>query len=112
MKEHRKTSSHAAARSLQDISDANLSMLVFPDYMQDNDLWIALQDYQHEDWHTLVMLLKLYNQHICHVIHSVDQSKLNNYWIDYEDCRVTLDAMIRGYINHLNLHFGQIHELI
>ena len=87
-------------------------MLVFPDYTQDNDLWIALQDYQHEDWHTLVMLLKLFNQHICHVIRSVDQSKLNNYWIDYEGCRVTLDTMIRGYINHLNLHFGQIHELI
>ena len=36
----------------------------------------------------------------------------NNYWIDYEGCRVTLDAMIRGYINHLNLHFGHIHELL
>ena len=35
-----------------------------------------------------------------------------NYWIDYEGCRVTLDTMIRGYINHLNLHFGQIHELL
>ena len=34
-------------------------MLIFPDYTQDNDLWIELQDYQHEDWHQLVMLLKV-----------------------------------------------------
>ena len=87
-------------------------MLVFPDYTQDNDLWIALQDYQHEDWHTLVMLLKYYNEHICHLIRSVDETKLDNYWIDYEGNRVTLAAMIRGYIGHLNLHIGQIHELI
>ena len=55
------------------------------------------------------MLLKLYNRHI---IRSVDTSKLNNYWLDYEGCRVTLDAMISGYISHLNLHLEQIHELL
>ncbi len=92
--------------------NTEMGMLVFPDYTQDNDLWIALQDYQHEDWHTLVMLLKYYNDHICHIIRSVDETKLNNYWIDYEGCRITLDAMIREYVNHLNLHFGQIHELL
>lgn len=82
------------------------------DYTQDNDLWIALQDYQHEDREMLVMLLNLYNQHICHVISSVDETKLENYWVDYEGCRVTLDDMICGYVNHLNLHIGQIHELL
>lgn len=45
-------------------------------------------------------------------IRSVDETILNNYWIDYEGCRVTLDAMIRGYLGHLNLHVKQIHELI
>lgn len=25
-------------------------LLFFPDYRQDNDLWIALQDYQNADW--------------------------------------------------------------
>lgn len=84
-----------APRCGHSMPNTEMGMLVFPDYTQDNDLWIALQDYQHEDWHTLVMLLKLYNQHICHIIRSVDTSKLNNYWVDYEGCRVTLDAMIR-----------------
>ena len=101
-----------APRCGHSMPNTEMGMLVFPDYTQDNDLWIQLQDYQHEDWQQLVMLLKLYNQHICHVIRSVDKTKLNNYWVDYEGCRVTLDAMICGYINHLNLHFVQIHELL
>ena len=101
-----------ASRCGHSMPNTEMGMLVFPDYTQDNDLWIQLQDYQHEDWQQLVMLLKLYNQHICHVIRSVDKTKLNNYWVDYEGCRVTLDAMICGYINHLNLHFEQIHELL
>lgn len=98
-----------APRCGHSMPNTEMGMLVFPDYTQDNDLWIALQDYQHEDWPTLVMLLKLYNRHI---IRSVDTSKLNNYWLDYEGCRVTLDAMISGYISHLNLHLEQIHELL
>ena len=101
-----------APRCGHSMPNTEMGMLVFADYTQDNDLWIALQDYQHEDWHTLVMLLKYYNKHICHLIRSVDETKLDNYWIDYEGNRVTLAAMIRGYIGHLNLHIGQIHELI
>lgn len=101
-----------APRCGHSMPNTEMGMLVFPDYTQDNDLWIALQDYQQEDWHQLVMLLKYYNQHICHIIRAVDQTKLNNYWTDYEGNRVTLDAMIRGYIRHLHLHMGQIHELL
>ena len=86
-----------APRCGHSMPNTEMGMLVFPDYTQDNDLWIALQDYQHEDWQTLVMLLNLYNRHICHVIRSVDETKLKNYWIDYEGFRITLDAMIRGY---------------
>ena len=101
-----------APRCGHSMPNTEMGMLVFPDYTQDNDLWIQLQDYQHEDWQQLVTLLNLYNRHICHVIRSVDETKLNNFWIDYEGCRVTLDAMIRGYVKHLDLHFGQIHELL
>ena len=101
-----------APRCGHSMPNTEMGMLIFPDYTQDNNLWIDLQDYQHEDWQQLVMLLKLYNQHICHVISSVDQTKLNNYWIDYEGCRVTLDAMIRVYIFLFILHFGYIHELL
>ena len=101
-----------APRCGHSMPGTEMGMLVFPDYTQDNDLWIQLQDYEHEDWLTLVMLLRLYNRHICHVIRSADETKLDNYWLDYEGCRVTLGEMMCGYIDHLNLHFGEMHELL
>ena len=101
-----------APRCGHSMPNTEMGMLVFPDYTQDNDLWLELQDYQHEDWDTLLSLWKYYNLHICQIIRSVDETKLNNYWIDYEGCRVTLEDMIIGYTNHLNLHLEQIHELI
>ncbi|MCD7975661.1 MAG: DinB family protein [Tannerellaceae bacterium] len=86
--------------------------LIFPDYTQDNDLWIALQDYQHADWNHLVQLWKFYNLHIIQVIRSVNPDTLSNYWTDSQGNRVTLQAMIEGYISHLYLHMDQIRELI
>jgi hypothetical protein len=87
-------------------------VLVFPDYQQDNDLWIALQDYQNADWQTIIQLWKMYNLHIIQVIHSVDQATLNNYWQNFEGTPVTLQQMIEGYPVHLELHLNEIHELI
>ena len=86
-------------------------LLFFPDYRQDNDLWIALQDYQNADWANLIQLWKFYNLHIIHVIHSVDVTKLDNYWCDFEGTKVTLKEMIEGYLDHLHLHMKEIHEL-
>lgn len=86
--------------------------LTFPDYRQDNDLWIVLQDYQQTDWTNLVQLWKFYNLHIIQVIKSVDQTKLNNYWTDFEGTNVNLNNMITGYLWHLNLHINEIQELI
>lgn len=87
-------------------------LLVFPDYRQDNDLWIALQDYQHADWHDLVQLWIYSNLHIIQVIKAVDQTRLDSYWCDFEGNKVTLKEMIDGYLDHLNLHVNEIHELI
>lgn len=88
------------------------SDLVFPDYRQDNDLWIALQDYQNEDWTILIQLWKYFNLHMIQVIKSVDQSKLDNSWHDFEGTKVTLQQMIEGYLWHINLHLNEIQELI
>jgi tRNA splicing ligase len=85
--------------------------LIFPDYRQDNDLWIALQDYRHADWESLIQLWKYYNLHIIQVIKSVDLTKLDNYWHDFEGEKVTLREMIEGYLSHLHLHINEIYEL-
>lgn len=87
-------------------------ILEFPDYRQDNDRWIALQDYQNADRMNLIQLWKYYNLHIIQVIRSVDTSKLNNCWYDFEGTKVTLKQMIEGYLEHLHLHMDEIHELI
>ncbi|MDD6253658.1 MAG: DinB family protein [Candidatus Cryptobacteroides sp.] len=94
------------------IPDGERGLLVFPDYTQDNDLWIHLQDYQREDWDTLVSLWKFFNLHVAHIINAVDRTKLSSYWLDYEGHQVTLNDMILGYTDHLRLHIGQIHELM
>lgn len=86
--------------------------LVFPDYTQDNDRWIAIQNYQHAEWVDLIQLWRYYNLHIIHVINNVDKSALNNYWIDGECTAVTLENMIRGFLSHLHLHMREIQEII
>lgn len=50
------------------------SPLTFPNYATfgNNDRWIAIQDYQNEDWMTLVQLWKYSLLHICHVIENVN----------------------------------------
>lgn len=86
--------------------------LNFPDYQQDNDLWISIQDYQNEDWNTTIQLWKYYNMHMIQVINSVDQTKLDNSWQSFENKTVTLRQMIEGYLEHMELHFNEIQELI
>jgi len=88
------------------------SDLIFPDYRQDNDLWIALQDFQNEDWNILIQLWKYFNLHMIQVIKSVDQSKLDNYWHDFEGTKVTLKQMIEDFLCHIDLHLNEIQELI
>lgn len=101
-----------APRVGHSIPNGERGLLIFPDYTQDNNLWIDLQDYQHEDWNTLIQLWKYFNLHIVHLIRSADATKLNNYWLDYEGNQVTLRQMIEGYTGHLELHIRHIHELI
>lgn len=87
------------------------SKLVFPDYTQDNDVWIAIQNYQESDWVELVNLWKYYNLHIIQIIKNIDASKLGNTWADFEGNIVTLENMVNGYLGHLHLHMGEIEEL-
>ncbi|SHE79014.1 DinB superfamily protein [Mariniphaga anaerophila] len=82
--------------------------LVFPDFQQDNDLWISLQDYQDEDWDNLVFLWKYYNRHLSHVICSLNLDKIENTWNNFEGTRVTLEQVIEGYLWHLELHLKEI----
>jgi hypothetical protein len=90
------------------------SPLIFPNYATfgNNDRWIAIQNYQNENWKTLVQLLKYSLLHICHVIKNVEADKLNNEWISGPGEKVTLKSMIIDFPRHLKLHLSEIDELI
>jgi hypothetical protein len=88
--------------------------LIFPNYATfgNNDRWIAIQDYQNEDWMALVQLWKYSLIHISHVIKNVRSDKLNNEWISGPGEKVTLTMMIVDFPRHLKLHLSEINDLI
>lgn len=90
------------------------SPLTFPNYATfgNNDKWIAIQDYQNEDWKNMVQLWKYSLLHLCHVIMHVDTGKLKNEWIAGPGETVTLEDMIKDFTRHLNLHLSEINDLI
>lgn len=90
------------------------SSLVFPNYATNgnNDRWIAIQNYQNEDWNILIQLWKYSLMHISHVIKNVKSDKLSNEWISGPGEKVTLESMIIDFPGHLKLHLSEINELI
>lgn len=92
----------------------NMSPLIYPDYanLGNNDRWIAIQNYQNENWENLVQLWKYSNLHIAHVIDNVNPEKLNNEWISALQQQVSLKAMILDYLSHFKLHLNEIEDLI
>lgn len=86
----------------------------FPNYATNgnNDRWIAIQDYQHENWYNLVQLWKYANLHLIHVILNVDESKLENHWISSETKLISLRENIEYYPQHFELHLKEMEDLI
>lgn len=86
----------------------------FPNYATfgNNDRWIAIQDYQHEDWQNLVSLWKYMNLHLVHVIRNIDPEKLRNQWQSSATELITLHQNIDGYLPHFELHLKEIEVLI
>ncbi len=90
------------------------SPMKFPNYASNgnNDRWIAIQDYQHEDWNSMIQLWKYINLHLSHVIQHVDPSKLNHKWQYDENRLISLEEGIVDYLRHFRLHLAEIDELI
>ena len=90
------------------------SPVSYPDYanLGNNDRWIAIQNYQEEDWEELVRLWAAVNRHLVHLIQHIDESKLDQYWISALKEKVTLREMITDYPRHFKLHINEISALI
>ena len=90
------------------------SPLAFPNYATfgNNDRWIAIQNYQEEDWTSMLQHLRFSLLHLCHVIRNIDESLLDNQWIAGPDRHITLGEMINMFVPHFKLHLGEIDELL
>jgi len=90
------------------------SPVEFPNYASNgnNDRWIAIQNYQDENWENLIQLLKYMNWHLVHVIENINHVKLENEWIASHNNKVTLEAMVVDYLRHFELHLKEINDLI
>ena len=86
----------------------------FPNYATfgNNDRWIAIQNYESENWTNLVQLWKYINFHLIHVINNVNEDKLDNQWISATEEYVSLKNMIIDYLGHVKLHLREIEELL
>lgn len=90
------------------------SPLIFPDYAShgNNDRWIAIQNYQAENWADLIHHWKYSHLHLIHVIRNVNQEGLDNEWISGTGEKIALRIMISDYLRHFKLHLGEITAII
>ena len=81
-----------------------------------------LQGYQSEPWTGLVTLWKMYNLHLAHIVSSIPDEVLKRprerHTLDTiawqtmsADTPVSLEYMIRDYIDHLQDHLKQIYAV-
>jgi hypothetical protein len=86
----------------------------FPNYATfgNNDRWIAIQDYQKEEWQLMVVLWKYSNLHLAHVYSVMNPEKLEAEWIAGPGRLITLRAMAGEYVPHLRLHLDEITGLL
>lgn len=90
------------------------SPIFYPDYanLGNNDRWIAIQNFQEEEWNLLVDTWAANLRHIAFVIQQVDQEKLGQEWVSALGEKITLKEMIVDFPRHLELHLGEIEELL
>lgn len=91
------------------------SPLTFPNYAThgNNDRWIAIQNYQDENWLDLIQLWKYFHLHFVHIIKNVNPNKLENVWDSNSQYgNVSLKEMIIDFLRHFKLHLKEINELV
>ena len=87
--------------------------LRFPNYATygNNDRWIAIQNYETENWENLVQHLKFSMFHFAHVIQQINPEMLQNEWLADVGEKITLKKMVEGFVPHFKLHLREIEEL-
>ena len=89
------------------------SPLEFPNYAThgNNDRWIAIQNYENENWENLIQLWKYAHLHFVHVVRNINESKLNNQW-NTGSSLLSLKNMVLDFLRHFELHLSEIDEIL
>ncbi len=80
--------------------------LVAPKYEQ--EAWVSVQVYRGESWEALIELWESYNRHILHVMSHVPASKLQTRCTIGDNEPVTLEFLMRDYVDHMSGHLKQL----
>jgi hypothetical protein len=97
----------SAGNNAQRFVRAQLSTeLAFPGYEQEK--WVAVQDYAHEDWKGLVELWSALNAHLAHVVSRIPAAGMATPCRIGDKEPVSLGAVIESYITHIEHHLAQL----
>lgn len=90
------------------------SPLEYPNYATfgNNDRWIAIQNYEEENWNDLIQLWKYLNIHFAHIIRFIDDSKLEHMWTSGINQEISLKDIVIDFPRHFNLHLQEILAII
>jgi hypothetical protein len=80
--------------------------LSLPGYLQDG--WVASQRYNERPWLELLLLWSAYNRHLASIIANVPQSALSHKCSIAGNAPVTLEFLMRDYLDHLEHHFKSL----
>lgn len=78
----------------------------FPDY--DQEQWVRLQSYQTEPWSSLVHFWVDYNWHLLHTLSFIPANRLKQLCFVGSNEPVTLEFLIRSYVNDVQHHLQKI----
>jgi hypothetical protein len=97
----------SAGNNAQRFVRAQLSAeLAFPGYEQDT--WVAVQGYAHEDWRGLVKLWSALNAHLAHVVSRIPAAGMATPCRIGDKAPVSLGAVIESYITHMEHHLARL----
>jgi hypothetical protein len=94
--------------------------LVFPTYEQ--DLWVARQGYQEQDWTGLLARWEAFNEQVASTVEHISERDMTRPRFDHNlhmiawrtvspTSPTTLEYFVTDYIGHLRHHLGQITAL-
>ncbi len=82
--------------------------LQFPGYDYN---WVKIIRYNSFPYDQLLELWKQYNLLICHIFTNIQDAERSHVWL-YDTERLTLEFLVKDYIDHMLIHHDQLAERI